>query len=375
MADRLPVVLVTGFLGSGKTTLISALLAQPAMGETAVLVNELGEAAIDHHLVRQVDERTIVLGSGCVCCTLRGDLRDELRDLLDRRARGELAPFSRIVVETTGLADPAPVLSTLQTEPVLRHHVAVEAVVATVDAVSGSTTLDRHPESVKQVAVADALLVTKADLAAPAAVAALERRLRALNPLAALRRVAFGAVEPDEVLGARSREPAAASAAPAAPAGALERGRRALTPPAARRGVALGAVEPDEVLGARSREPAAASAAPAAPAGHAHADDVCAFTVTLDGAVDWDAFALWLTMLLHARGLDVLRVKALLDVGADGPVLLDGVQHVIHRPRHLDAWPDDDRRSRIVFITRGIEREAIETSLRAFVRLAVVAGR
>jgi len=327
MADRLPVVLVTGFLGSGKTTLISALLAQPAMGETAVLVNELGEAAIDHHLVRQVDERTIVLGSGCVCCTLRGDLRDELRDLLDRRARGELAPFSRIVVETTGLADPAPVLSTLQTEPVLRHHVAVEAVVATVDAVSGSTTLDRHPESVKQVAVADALLVTKADLAAPAAVAALERRLRALNPLAALRRVAFGAVEPDEV------------------------------------------------LGARSREPAAASAAPAAPAGHAHADDVCAFTVTLDGAVDWDAFALWLTMLLHARGLDVLRVKALLDVGADGPVLLDGVQHVVHRPRHLDAWPDDDRRSRIVFITRGIEREAIETSLRAFVRLAVVAGR
>ena len=135
MTDRLPVALVTGFLGSGKTTLISALLAHPAMGETAVLVNELGEVAIDHHLVRQVDERTVVLSSGCICCTLRGDLRDELRDLLGRRARGELAPFRRVVVETTGLADPAPVLSTLLTEPVLRHHYAVEAVVATVDAV------------------------------------------------------------------------------------------------------------------------------------------------------------------------------------------------------------------------------------------------
>ena len=145
MADRLGVVLVTGFLGSGKTTLISALLAHPAMGETAVLVNELGEVAIDHHLVRQVDERTVVLGSGCICCTLRGDLQDELRDLLARRARGELAPFRRVVVETTGLADPAPVLSTLVGEPLLRHHYAVEAVVTTVDAVSGSR--DPRPPS------------------------------------------------------------------------------------------------------------------------------------------------------------------------------------------------------------------------------------
>ena len=137
MPDRLPVVLVTGFLGSGKTTLISALLAHPDMGETVVLVNELGEIAIDHHLVRRVDERTVVLDSGCVCCTLRGDLRDELRDVLDRRARGELGVVRRVVVETTGVADPAPVLSTLVGEPVLRHHFVAEAVVTTVDAVSG----------------------------------------------------------------------------------------------------------------------------------------------------------------------------------------------------------------------------------------------
>jgi G3E family GTPase len=331
MADRVPVVLVTGFLGSGKTTLIQALLAHPDMGETAVLVNELGEVAIDHHLVRRVDERTVVLASGCVCCTLRGDLQDELRDLLARRARGEIAPFRRVVVETTGLADPAPVLSTLANEPLLRHHYAVEAVVTTVDAMSGATTLDRQPESLKQAAVADVLLVTKADAAAPAAVEALEARLRALNPVAPIRRVAFGAIAPGDLLGARARE----VAAPAAGA------------------------EPEDEH-------------------HHHADDVRAFTLVRDGPLDWDAFAVWLTMLLHSRGLDVLRVKGLLDVGGAGPVVLDGVQHVVHRPRHLSAWPDDDHRTRIVFITRGIERDAVLASLEAFAglgrRTATVSG-
>jgi G3E family GTPase len=318
MADPLPVALVTGFLGSGKTTLISALLAHPDMGETAVLVNELGEVAIDHHLVRRVDERTVVMASGCVCCTLRGDLRDELRDLLARRDRGELAPFRRVVVETTGLADPAPVLSTLLTDPVLRHHYAVEAVVTTADALTGADTLDRHPESVKQAAVADTLLVTKADAAAPAAVAELEARLRALNPLARIRRVSFGAIAPGDLLrgGARTLPPTAVPST----------GR------------------------------------------HDHGD-IRAFSLVLDQPLDWDAFAVWLTMLLHSRGLDVLRVKGLIDVGEAGPVVLDGVQHVVHRPRHLGAWPDDDRRSRIVFITRGIERDAVLASLEAFAGL------
>jgi G3E family GTPase len=317
MAEPLPVVLVTGFLGSGKTTLISALLAHPGMGETVVLVNELGEVAIDHHLVRRVDERTVVLASGCVCCTLRGDLRDELRDVLDRRARGELGVVRRVVVETTGVADPAPVLSTLVGEPVLRHHFVAEAVVTTVDAVSGLSTLGRHPEAVKQAAVADTLVVTKADTASAADVTALEARLRALNPVAPVRRVSFGAIAPDVLLGARDR-------------------------------------------------PVVAPAPEREEHGH-HAGDIRAFTLVRDGPLDWDAFAVWLTMLLHSRGLDVLRVKGLLDVGEPGPVVLDGVQHVVHRPRHLDAWPDDDHRTRIVFITRGIERDAVLASLEVFV--------
>jgi G3E family GTPase len=317
------VVLVTGFLGSGKTTLISALLAHPDMGETAVLVNELGEVAIDHHLVRRVDERTVVLASGCVCCTLRGDLQDELRDLLARRDRGEVAPFARVVVETTGLADPAPVLSTLLTEPLLRHHYEIEAVVATVDAVNGAATLDRHPESVKQAAVADTVLVTKADACEPATVAALEARVRALNPLAAVRRISFGAIAPGDLLAGQARAYDGAVAA--------------------------------------SHDHAA------------HAGDVHSFALVRDEPLDWDAFAVWLTMLLHARGLDVLRVKGLLDAGGPGPVVLDGVQHVVHRPRHLDAWPDGDRRTRIVFITRGIDREAVLASLEAFAGLGVPA--
>jgi G3E family GTPase len=322
MADRTPVVLITGFLGSGKTTLISALLAHPGLGETVVLVNELGEVAIDHHLVRQVDERTVVLAGGCVCCTLRGDLRDELRDLLARRARGEIPAFERVIVETTGLADPAPVLSTLRTEPVLTHQYAIAAVVATVDAVAGGATLDRQPESVKQAAVADTLVVTKADAAEPDAVAALEARLRSLNPLAAIVRAAFGAVAPEALLRGRGDELAPAAAEPVAP-----------------------------------------------DAAGTHADDVRAFALVIDEALDWDAFAVWLTMLLHSRGTQVLRVKGLLDVGEPAPVLLDGVQHVVSPPRHLDAWPDDDHRTRIVFITRGVERAAIVASLRAFNRL------
>src|SRR4051812_31807144 len=209
VADRVAVVLVTGFLGSGKTTLIAALLRHPELRDAAVLVNELGEAAIDHHLVRQVDERTVVMGNGCVCCTLRGDLRDELRELLARRDRGGLPPFHRVVVETTGLADPAPVLSTLLTEPVLRHQFAIEAVVVTVDAVHGAATLERHAESVKQVAVADTLILTKGDAAAPGACAALVARLRLVNPAAAIHRAEHGAVAPAVVLGGRDGHVAA----------------------------------------------------------------------------------------------------------------------------------------------------------------------
>jgi G3E family GTPase len=304
---KTPVTLVTGFLGSGKTTLISRLLAHPDMGETAVIVNELGEVGIDHHLLRRVDERTVLLDSGCVCCTLRGDLADELRDLDSRRARGEIPPFRRVVVETTGLADPAPIVYTLAAEPVVRHHFELDAIVTTVDARNGLV----EDESVKQAAVADVLVVTKVDVAGPDG---LEQRLRSLNPGAEIVEASFGDVEPSRLLGRPHADP---------------------------------------------RDfPAQGE--------HSHGSDIRAFCLLFEEQLDWTAFGIWLTMLLQARGRDLLRVKGLLNVGGPGPLLLNGVQHVVHPPEHLDAWPDDDRRSRIVFIGRGLDPETVERSLLTF---------
>lgn len=314
MAERLPVTLVTGFLGSGKTTLLSRLLGRPELGETAVIVNELGEVAIDHHLLRRVDERTVLLASGCLCCTLRGDLADELRDLLSRRTRGEIPAFRRVLVETSGLADPAPILNTLLAEPVVRHHFEPGAVLATVDAVNGLGQLERERETVKQVVVADRLVVTKTDVADRGEVARLEERLRALNPAAEVLEVSFGEVEPAVLLAAGNGDP---------------------------RELRI------------SEEPA-------------HGGDLQPFVLFLERPVDWTAFGIWLTMLLQARGNDVLRVKGLLNVGGPGPVVLNGVQHVVHPPEHLEAWPDEDRRSRIVFIARGIAKRDVEESLAAF---------
>jgi len=310
-SSKTPVALVTGFLGSGKTTLLTRLLLHPDMGETAVIVNELGEVAIDHHLLlRRVDERTVLLRSGCVCCSLRGDLADELRDLLGKRARGEIPHFRRVVVETTGLADPAPILYTLVSEPVVKHHFHLERVIATVDAVHGL----RGSESIKQVVAADRLVVTKIDLADAGD---LERRLRRLNPTAEILEASFGEIEPGALFGGTERD--------------------------------LRHLSFDE---------------------HTHHDGVRACCLVFDEPLDWTAFGIWLTMLLQSRGQDVLRVKGLLDVGGPGPLVLNGVQHVIHPPVHLDAWSDEDRRSRIVFIGRGFVEEQLAASLAAFNRAA-----
>jgi G3E family GTPase len=316
-ADRLPVCVLTGFLGSGKTTLLARLLARPELGETAVIVNELGEVAIDHHLLRRVDERTVVLASGCVCCTLRGDLADELVDLLGRRDRGELPPFERVVVETTGLADPAPIVATLAHDQVVRHHFELDRVITTVDGLCGSAALDREAESLRQAAVADRLVVTKTDVAPSVQVEALVERLAALNPVAPVVEAPFGECDPDALLGG---------------------------PP----------IDPRDVE----------------PVDLPHTDGIRAFTVTIDEALDWTAFGVWLTMLLQARGQDVLRVKGFLDVGGDGPLLVNGVQHVVHPPAHLESWPDADRRSRLVFIARGVEPRQLEGSLLRFSRAA-----
>jgi len=311
-----PVTVVTGFLGSGKTTLLSRALGTPEMANTAVLVNEFGKVGLDHHLLRRADERTVLLEHGCVCCTTRDDLVEALLDLLDEEDRGAIPPLSRVVVETTGLADPAPILYTVLSHPVLQHHYSVDLVVCTVDAVNGRLHLDDNPESEKQVAAADTIVVTKTDLLEDgAATRALIGELRNTNPSARVVEASFGEI----------------------PTGELFR------PPVGGHGSAAGASGVGR-----------------------HVSTTSSTSLTLDGPVDWTGFGIWLSMLLHARGEGVLRVKGLLDVGEPGPVVLNGVQHVMHPPQHLDAWPDEDRRSRVVFIARGIGAEEILASLEAF---------
>jgi G3E family GTPase len=314
----MPLHLLSGFLGSGKTTVLRRMLDSPALGDSAVLVNEIGEIGLDHHLLRHIDGETILLRSGCICCTVRDDLGAALTDLLSRRARGEIPRFERVIVESTGLADPVPILSTVATDPALRHQFRIGRVVTTIDAVNAMLQQRQQPEWAKQVAVADRIVITKTDIASAEA---LIPGLRAINPGAAIDRATDPALDVVDLL---TEHPALVEA-------------RAWT------------------------KPARFTAEPA------HEASVYSFCMVFDHAIDWVTLGIWLTMLLHAHGERVLRVKGLLDIaGAAHPVFINGVQHVMHKPLHLDAWPDADRRSRLVFIVRDLPRELIERSCRAF---------
>ena len=340
----IPIIVLTGFLGSGKTTLLNRILKHPSLHDAAVLINEFGQIGLDHMLVERMDENTVVLESGCLCCTIRDDLKTSILELHGRRARGEVPPFQRMVIETTGLADPSPILYTLTADTTLRHHYRVGSVVVTVDAVNAARQLDRQPETVKQIAVADRIVVTKTDIATPGATDALGARLAQLNPSAAIQTALFGDVDIDELLRADVYDPAAKGG---------------------------------EVARWLAAERLAAEGLAAAAPKHGHAHDVSrhgpdiqTFSLVYDEPIDWTAFGIWLTMLLHSHGEDVLRVKGLLRVkDADTPVIINGVQHIFHPPMHLDRWPDGDRRSRIVFIVRGIDRERLAASLATFARL------
>ncbi len=330
---RRPVTVIGGFLGSGKTTLLRRILAGPESRGTAVVINEFGEVGLDHYLVRDVGERSLLLAGGCVCCNRREDLVAALRELLDLDQRGRISRLRRVLIETSGLADPAPVLFSVVSDPVLQHHFFIEGVVVTVDGLNGLLHLDRHEESLKQASVADTLVLTKVDVAEPAAIGSLEGRLRALNPAAHLTRAINGRV----LDGGWWPPPGwAGKDGGLLPAwrggGAAQRRRRGL-------GRSLGAYE---------------TAAPSA------------VSLEFEQPLDWIAFSVWLSMLLHAHGEDVLRVKGLLNVREVGGVAVNSVQHVIHRPEHLGAWPADDERSRLVLITKSLDPGLVVRSLDAF---------
>ena len=349
--ERLPVSVITGFLGSGKTTLLKHLLQQPDMALTAVVINEFGEIGLDHLLVEEAKEDTILMSSGCLCCSIRGDLIDTLRRLYKRRDRGEVPRFKRLVIETTGLADPAPILQTLIGDPLLSAFYRLDGVVTTVDAVNGMDQLDRQFESVKQAAVADRLILTKTDLVGAEQRTALEARLRSLNPAAPLLPIAHGAVAAEQLFNAGLYNPAEKS--------------------------------PD--VSRWLKEEAYAQAADSHHHddhehhhghGHEHGhvldvnrhdDHIRAFCLTYEKPIAWEKFVDWIEMLITMRGADLLRIKGILNVaGSDAPVAIHGIQHLFHPPAMLPGWSGDDRRSRIVFITRDLERAWLEQSMHEF---------
>jgi G3E family GTPase len=321
------VTLITGFLGSGKTTLLQRLLVNPALSDTAVLINEFGEIGLDHHLLERIDETIVMLQSGCVCCTIRGELSTAIKDLLSRRERSLLPPFRRLVIESTGLADPFPILSTVRADPVLRHHFCLGNVITTVDAVNGARQLDAQPESIKQIAVADRLVLTKTDLAAAEVADRLTKRLRQINPGAPLWRGAEDDLDADALL----------------------------SPDGDGDGDGVERWQPADGIGHTVDDH------------HRHGEAIRTLALSFDEPVDWTRFGIWLTMLLHRHGNELLRVKGILNVAdSETPVAVHAVQHLVHPPRHLGAWPDGDRLSRLVFIAQGLDPAVIGRSFRAF---------
>jgi len=322
------VSVLTGFLGSGKTTLLRHLLRQPAFARTAVIINEFGEVGLDHDLVEASDDSLVELQTGCLCCKVRSDLARTLADLMERRDRGAVSAFERVLIETSGLADPAPILQTLMTDANLAGRLALGRVVTTVDAVNGAGTLGREDVSVKQVALADRLVVTKTDLAG-AAQADLLARLASLNAAAPVLTAQFGALDPHRLFDAGRYDPLTKS------------------------------------FDAQSWLAGEASAE-----GHAHDRhdaEIATYALTREEPIRAVALTLFLEALAEHCGGDLLRLKGIVNIAEspERPAVLHGVQHVFHPLAWLERWPSEDRRSRIVFITRRIPRPWVEALLDA----------
>jgi G3E family GTPase len=331
LAGRIPLTLVTGFLGSGKTTLLTHILREPEMRGAAVVINEVGEVGIDHDLVAMSTENVSVLANGCICCTVRTDMQELLHELFGRRRAAEIPDFDRVIVETTGLADPAPVVQTLVSDTILAAHYRIDGVVTVVDAVNGPSLLRTQPEAQKQVALADRVLVSKPDLATPEQMDTLRQEIEALNQGASIATVLHGRVDPASLTGIGL-----------ASARSGEQTLRFLHE------------APDHRL---------------RPFNAPHLAGIRTVALRFEEPFTWAAFSAALELLTTMRGPDLLRVKGIVNVEGR-PVVVQGVQHIFHPAVPLDRWPSEDRASRLVFITRGIDEQVIRGLFHAVRQLA-----
>ena len=336
-----PVTVITGFLGSGKTTLLSALLKKEEMKNVAVIINEFGEVGLDHALVEHSDENIVELQNGCICCTIQGDLQKTMLDLIDKMSKGDISYFDKLMIETTGLADPVPIIHTLISSMDLQRIYTLDGVITVVDATNGEKTLDLQPEAVKQAALAERIIISKIDLIEKDKVISLETRLRAINPSIKIIKSSFGDVSISDLID-------------------------------------LGAYDPFS----KSRDVKEWLAVESMDSHHDHDHDhhhvnvnrhdenIEAFSMTSDTPVNMMAFGLFKDLLMAQMGPDLLRLKGIINIeGKDRPAVIHGVQHVFHPVYWLEKWPDDNRQTKLVFITRNIKKEQIEGFFNALMGL------
>ena len=336
-----PVTVITGFLGSGKTTLLSALLKKEEMKNVAVIINEFGEVGLDHALVEHSDENIVELQNGCICCTIQGDLQKTMLDLIDKISKGDISYFDKVIIETTGLADPVPIIHTLISSMDLQRIYTLDGVITVVDATNGEKTLDLQPEAVKQAALAERIIISKIDLIEKDKELSLETRLRAINPSIKIIKSSFGNVSISDLID-------------------------------------LGAYDPFS----KSRDVKEWLAAESMDTHHDHDHDhhhvnvnrhdenIEAFSMTSDNPVNMMAFGLFKDLLMAQMGPDLLRLKGIINIeGKDRPAVIHGVQHIFHPVHWLEKWPDGERQTKLVFITRNVKKEQIEGFFNALMGL------
>jgi G3E family GTPase len=352
--EPIPLSLLTGFLGAGKTTLLNRLLKDEALANTAVIINEFGEVGLDHLLVDYIDDNTVLLQSGCLCCTMRGDLVDALEKLLRDLDNGRVK-FSRVLLETTGLADPAPVLHTAMVHPYLVKRFRLDGVITVVDAVNGDKTLDEHVEAVKQAAVADRIVLSKTDIAAPADTQRLIGRLKSLNPAAAILDAAQGEATPDKLLNCGLYDPSRK----------IPDVGKWLAAEAYEAGHGHDHGHDDHAHHGHGHQ-------------HHHHDvsrhdeHIGSFVLRADRPIAGGTLDMFLELLLSTYGAQILRLKGIVNVAEhpDTPLVVHGVQHVLHPPARLPHWPDDDHTTRLVFITKDLPQRTVSDLFDAFLGVA-----